>query len=83
MTDNPVILLGTLWFDWYITNLRDPKVYIRLVHCYASSNRWRSAMYRVVECAWQYFPFDMRRSSKHAQVETVSASGDVVEMHIG
>jgi|LGVF01.1.fsa_nt_gb hypothetical protein len=40
-------------------------------------------MYRVVECAWQYVPFDTRRSSKHAQGEKVSASGDVVEMHIG
>jgi len=40
-------------------------------------------MYRVVECAWQYFPFDMRRSSKHTQGEKVSASGDVVEMPIG
>jgi len=63
--DNPVILFGTWWFDQRIINLRDPKVYVRLVHYYVSSNGWRSAMYRVVEYVWQYVPFDTMRSSKY------------------
>jgi hypothetical protein len=39
-------------------------------------------MYRIVECVWQYVLFDTKCSSKHAQGETVSASGSFVEMHI-